>query len=117
MKPPVDAPTSRQSRPVTSIPNASSAFASLCPARETYGGGASTSQLDRLVELLARLRVPGHAAGHDERLRLRARLREPALDEQDVKPPLGAHAASHRIADDGEDEVGARERREHGDDA
>ena len=39
MKPPVDAPTSQQSSPVTSTPNASSAFASLWPARETYGGG------------------------------------------------------------------------------
>ena len=50
-------------------------------------------ELDRLVDLLARLRVPGHAPGHHERLRLRARLGEPALDEQDVKPLLGAHAA------------------------
>src|SRR5581483_11473079 len=44
-----------------------------------------------LVDLLPRLRVSGHATGHDERLGLRARLREPALDEQDVKPLLRAH--------------------------
>ena len=50
-------------------------------------------QLDRLVELLAGLRVTGDATGHDERLSLGARLGEPALDEQHVKPPLGAHAA------------------------
>ena len=91
MKPPVDAPTSRQSRPVTSIAKASSAFASLCPARETYGGGALDLEVRSLVDLLARFRVARHASGHDERLRLRARLREPALDEQDVKPLLGQH--------------------------
>src|SRR6478736_3651124 len=43
LKPPVDAPTSSASSPAGSTPNRSSAFASLCPARETYGGGASTS--------------------------------------------------------------------------
>ena len=37
MKPPVEAPTSRQTRPAGSIPNASSAAASLCPPRLTYG--------------------------------------------------------------------------------
>ena len=45
-------------------------------------------ELRRLVDLLARLRVAGHAPGHHERLRLCARLREAALDEQDVKPLL-----------------------------
>src|SRR5581483_833435 len=32
--------------------------------------------------------VAGNEAGHDERLRLRARLREPALDEDDVQALL-----------------------------
>ena len=44
MKPPVEAPTSRQRRPFTSRPNASSAPASFTPPRETYGwSGARTS--------------------------------------------------------------------------
>ena len=43
MKPPVEAPTSSASRPRTSIPSASSAFASLSPPRETYCGPRSTS--------------------------------------------------------------------------
>ena len=43
MKPPVEAPTSRQSRPATSTPSASSAFSSLIPPRETKGGGSATS--------------------------------------------------------------------------
>ncbi len=89
MNPPVDAPTSRQSRPATSTPNASSAFASLCPARETYGGGATTSSSMSSANLLAWFRVPGHEPGQDERLGLRARLGETALDQHDVKPLLG----------------------------
>ncbi len=48
-------------------------------------------ELGVLVDLLARLRVAGHAAGHDERLRLRARLGEAALDQQHVKSLLGGH--------------------------
>src|SRR5581483_8669382 len=43
VNPPVDAPTSSASTPPTSRPNASTAVASLCPARATYGGGPSTS--------------------------------------------------------------------------
>ena len=45
-------------------------------------------ELGRLVHLLAGLRVPGDEAGEDERLRLRAALREPPLDEQDVQALL-----------------------------
>src|SRR5205823_3424214 len=40
VKPPVEAPTSRQSSPVGSTPSASRACASFSPPRETYGGGA-----------------------------------------------------------------------------
>ena len=39
VKPPVDAPTSRQSSPRGSTPSASSPCASFSPPRETYGGG------------------------------------------------------------------------------
>ena len=45
-------------------------------------------ELGVLVHLLARLLMPGNAPGEHERLRLRARLREPALHEQDVEPLL-----------------------------
>src|SRR5581483_7762356 len=55
-------------------------------------------ELDVLVDLLARLVVPGHAARHHERLRLRARLGEAALDEDDVEPLLHASAAATRSA-------------------
>ncbi len=50
----------------------------------------------RLVHLLTRLGVPGHATGHDQRLSLRARLGQPALDEQDVKSLLGHFHGSAR---------------------
>ena len=100
MKPPVDAPTSRQSRPAGSTPSRSSPCASFSPPRETYGGAALDAQLGVLVDLLARLVVAGHEAGHDERLRLRARLREPALDEEHVDPLL--HRAGVTRGADGE---------------
>ena len=45
-------------------------------------------QLDVVGDLLARLRVSENAPGEDERLGLRARLREPALDEDDVEALL-----------------------------
>ena len=46
MKPPVEAPTSRQTRPAGSIPNASSAAASLWPPRLTYGSGCDDRDRD-----------------------------------------------------------------------
>src|SRR5581483_6635531 len=49
-----------------------------------------------LVDLFAGLRVAGNAAGHDERLRLRTRLGETPLDEQDVNPLLGQRRAGSR---------------------
>jgi hypothetical protein len=45
-------------------------------------------ELGRLVHLLAGLLVPGNEACEDERLRLRAALREAPFDEQDVQPLL-----------------------------
>ena len=50
-------------------------------------------ELRVLVDLSAGLVVAGHAAGHHERLRLRAALRQPALDEDNVKPLLQAPSA------------------------
>ena len=89
MKPPVEAPTSRQSRPLGSTPVASSALASFSPPRETYRAALRDRELDVLVQLLAGLRVPRHEPGEDERLRLGAALRQPTLDEQDVQALLG----------------------------
>ena len=43
VKPPVDAPTSRQTRPEATIANASSAASSLWPPRDTYGSCATSS--------------------------------------------------------------------------
>ena len=95
MKPPVEAPTSRQSRPLGSTPVAPSAFASFSPPRETYRAALRDHELDVLVQLLAGLRVPRHEPGEDERLGLRAALRQPTLDEQDVEALL-AHGYAVR---------------------
>ena len=46
-------------------------------------------ELDVIVHLLARLRVTLDEARQHQRLRLRPRLGEAALDEQDVKPLPG----------------------------
>ena len=46
---------------------------------------ALDAQLGGLVDLLAGLRVAGNEAGEYQRLRLRSRLGEPALDEEDVQ--------------------------------
>jgi len=43
-----------------------------------------------LVELLTRLVVPWHQTRENQRLRLRAGLHEPTLDQQDVEPLLHA---------------------------
>src|SRR5829696_3565565 len=47
-----------------------------------------------LGELLAGLRMAGHKTGKNERLRLGASLREPALDQEHVEPFLHAAEAS-----------------------
>ena len=94
VKPPVEAPTSRQTRPAGSIPNASSAAASLCPPRLTYGSGSVTAsgrvrrdQVARLAVEAGRVAVPHpDLAGQDQRLRPAPRLGQAALDEQLVQP-------------------------------
>ena len=94
MKPPVEAPTSRQSSPATSSPKASSACGELLAAARDEAGAGGDLELRALVDLLARLRMSLHAAGEHERLRLRAALGQPALDEQHVQALLGAHGES-----------------------
>ncbi len=58
MNPPVDAPTSSASRPVTSTPSASSALASLIPPRDTNGGRRDQLDLHILGDQLAGLLGP-----------------------------------------------------------
>ncbi len=83
MKPPVEAPTSRQIRPAGSIANASSAAASLCPPRETYGSGASTASTTegstRSPDLRSRrARSPSPTRTRPARTRACARVRDSA---------------------------------------
>jgi len=59
-------------------------------------------ELGSLVDLLAGLRMPSHAPGQDERLRLRAALGEPTLDEQHIQALLRAHGQSVPRAPHGE---------------
>ena len=98
MKPPVDAPTSRQSSPAGSTPKRVERVRELLAAARDVRGAALDRELRGLVDLLARLVVAGHEPGHHERLRLRARLREAALDEEDVEALL-RHRGSSQTAE------------------
>ena len=89
MKPPVEAPTSRQSAPVDVEPEARRArAASFSPPRETKRGGRSTASSASSSTCSPAFEWPGTRPGEHERLRLRARLGEAALDEQDVETLL-----------------------------
>ena len=95
MKPPVEAPTSSARRPAGSMPKASSAFASLMPPRDTYGGASATATSASSGHQLARLgRGPArhaHVAGDHGGGGPGAGLVQAALGQQSVEPPL-AHA-------------------------
>ena len=88
MNPPVDAPTSRQSLPAGSSGSQLERVGELLAAAGDEARRPLDLERDRLVELGARLVVPRHEAGDHESLRLAARLREPALHEQNVEPLL-----------------------------
>ena len=90
MKPPVEAPTSRQSSPAGSIAERVERVRELLAPARDEPRPALDHELDGLVDLLARLRVARHEPGEDQRLRLRAALGEPALDEQHVESLLHA---------------------------
>ena len=94
VKPPVEAPTSSASRPAGSTPSSSRACASLSPPRDTNLGGCFDDELRRFVHLLAGLLVAVDEARHHERLRLRAALGEPALDEEDIQALAHSQKAS-----------------------
>ena len=86
MNPPVEAPTS-SAVPARDLEleRLERVVELLAPARDEPRR-LGHRQLRRLVDLLARLLVAGHLPGQHQRLRLRAALGEPALDEQDVQP-------------------------------
>ena len=94
VKPPVEAPTSRQTSPAGSIPNASSAAASLWPPRLTYGSGSATSIATSAVDEIAGLPIePGPSPSPDPDLARRGSAPAPgrvsaqaALDEELVEP-------------------------------
>ena len=94
MKPPVEAPTSRQTSPAGSIPKASSAAASLWPPRLTYGSGAATStgvvrrrRGRRACDRAGRRRPPPPRPCRPARAPgPAARFGQAALDEQLVEP-------------------------------
>src|SRR3989442_13614976 len=62
----------------------------LVPGARDVGRPTLERQLDRLVDLSARLVVAGHEPGEHERLRLRAALAEAALHQQYVQWCLDA---------------------------
>ncbi len=88
MKPPVEAPTSRQSFPAGSTGQQLERVGELLAAARDEPGRPLDLERDRLVELRAGLVVARYEAGDHERLRLAACLREAALHEQHVEPLL-----------------------------
>ena len=84
VKPPVDAPTSRASRPAGST-RARRGRARACRRRARRIAAAFDDELRRVVDLLTCLLVAVDESRHHECLRLRAALGEPALDEQDIQ--------------------------------
>ena len=88
MKPPVDAPTSMQSRPSSSTLELLERVRELLAAPRDEARRPVDRELGVVGHLVARLVVAGHEAREHERLRLRAALRQAALDEQDVEALL-----------------------------
>ena len=94
MKPPVEAPTSRQTRPVGIDPERVERGRELVPAAADVRIGRVHADRRRGIHEVAGLAVEPrrvalphpHLAGHHERLRAAARLGQPALDEQLVEP-------------------------------
>ncbi len=105
VKPPVEAPRSRQMRPRGSIAKASSAAASFTPPRDTQGCGASAAISafgpDLIRSLRDRRSVDRHEPGRDRRLRLGAAREEAALDEEKIGAPAGHRRLLPRRANSG----------------
>ena len=88
MKPPVDAPTSRQRKPSGDRSEGLERVLELLTAAGDVARGPLDDEVGVLVNLLSRLLMPGNSPGEHKRLRLRAGLGEPALHQQDVEPLL-----------------------------
>lgn len=93
MKPPVEAPMSRQTFPFTSMPKRSSAPSSFKPPRLTNFGGVRTLKLcvvgDEEAGLGGRMTIDADLSGDDESLRLLARGAERFLHERLIEPDAG----------------------------
>ena len=95
MKPPVEAPTSRQRRPAGSSPSASSALRSLIAAARDVGRRRVDAELDVGLDELARLRgarvarAEAHLARHHRGRGARAGREQPALRQQGVEADPG----------------------------
>ena len=91
MKPPVEAPTSRQRAPSTSTSSGSSALASLMPPRET-NGGSETRQLGVSATSWLGLSASGPSAP----IRTRPARTDSAALVRDGASPRSASRASIR---------------------
>ena len=96
MKPPVEAPTSRQSRPATSMPSAAIALSSLIPPRETKRGALLDAEIGLGIDQLAGpqrdrpVLADPDLAGPDRAGGGRARRKEAPLGQNRVYSRLGA---------------------------
>src|SRR5215472_15465071 len=84
VKPPVEAPTSRQVLPLTSMHQCSRARSSLRPPRLTYFRSSPSMGIDRGARLVDFLLIGQNLAGQDERLGAFPRGRQAAFDQQFV---------------------------------
>ena len=96
MKPPVEAPTSIASRWSSSRCSCSKRVRELLAPARDEPRRLDDLELGVLGHLLARLVVARHEPGQDERLRLRAALRQASFDEQDVEALLHRGKGSRR---------------------
>ena len=96
MKPPVEAPTSTQSRPDDVDVECVERVLQLLATARDEARWALDLELGVVRDLLTRLVVPRDESGEHERLRLRARLGEPALDEEHVEALPLRHAAPRK---------------------
>ena len=92
VKPPVEAPTSAQTRPPTSSSKAVNAASSFSPPRETNRGPCSSSSCASARHSRAGFQhhfsIDAHLARHDQRLGVRPRFGQAPLHHQRVQPHL-----------------------------
>ena len=96
MNPPVDAPTSAQSRAGDVDRERLQRVLQLLASARDEARRALHLELGVFSELLARLVMPGDETCEDEGLRLRTRLGEPALHEKHVEALL-RHASDGSV--------------------